>query len=456
MHAAAGSALALAVAGALLLGGCSVKIEQPSSVPSIDVYTYAEFQGFDQDYAVSMARADVTGDGKDELLIGAPAGELGLDGLVLVCTLPDLEVLGALFPWQVGQDPGERHPDFGRSLRVDDFDRDGWNDVAVGDPGAEVDGAARAGTVWYFHGPLDARYVTRIDAEQPAAEACFGATLASGDFDGDGWPDLAVAAPGGAAGGTDGVSVTVLYGPDLGRCLTRASDDGGNPFGAALAALPPADGASLQPLLAGAPQAWDGDRAAGSAFAWTGDHEPLQLAPSDLSDGRFGAALELGDFSGGGALELAVLAPQSTGALYLYDAQSLAAPRRIVLPAEFAGRSGAPIKLMPDVSHDRADELVLLSASRDEAAGLLFSPGNGAAHLRFDFAAADVVLAELDGDDEEELLLSTPTSFKPTGGYSLLRIVDFSWQPTVNAAARAPATPITLGGAGAPQPFTSR
>ena len=453
MDAADRTGIALAVAGGLLLGGCSVKIEEPASVPSIDVFEFAQFEGFDQDYAVSMARADVTGDGEDELLVGAPAGAQGLDGLVLVCTLPQLEILGALFPWQVGQDPGERHPGFGRSLRVDDFNRDGWNDVAVGDPSAEIDGAVHAGTLWYFYGPLDARFVTRIDAEQPAAEACFGTTLTSGDFDGDGWRDLAVAAPGSDAGGA---SVAILYGPDLTRCLTRVSDDGISPYGAALAALPPAAGASLQPLLAGAPQAWDGDRAAGSAFAWTGDDGPLQLAPSDRSDGRFGAALELGDFSGGGNLELAVLAPESAGALYLYDALALAAPRRVALPQEFAGRTGAPIKLMPDVSHDRADELVLLSASRDEAAGLVFSPGHGAAHLRFDFAAADLVLADLDGDAEEELLLSTPTSFMPTGGYSRLRVVDFSWQPTAGAAARATATPFTLGGGAAPPPFTTR
>jgi hypothetical protein len=436
-----------------------VKVTEPSSVPSIDVWELAEFTDFSQDYAVSMVRADVTGDGQDELLIGSPAGAEGGDGLVLVCSLTDLQVLGALFPWQQGQDPAERHPDFGRSLKVADFDHDGWNDVAVGDPTADAGTTSKAGAIWYFHGPLDARYVARITAESPTADARFGTTLAAGDFDGDGWQDLAIAAPGSDAGGSDGASVTVLFGPDLTRCQTREAGDAGNPFGVALAALPPpADApAPAQLLLAGAPEAWDGDRAAGGAFAWTGDSAPLRLAPSHPEDARFGAAVELGDFSARGAVELAVLAPQNRGALYLYDALTLATTQRIALPPEFANRSGAPIKLLPDVSRDHADELVLLSANRDEPAGILFSPGHGAAHLRFDFAAADALVADFDGDGVEELVLSTPTSFKPTGGYSLLRLVDFSWQSVKSAAARPPTRPIAIAGSAATTlPFTSR
>jgi hypothetical protein len=401
----------------------------------------------------------VTGDGQDELLIGSPAGDAGLDGLVLVCSLTDLQVLGALFPWQHGQDPDERHPDFGRALRVDDFNHDGWLDVAIGDPTADAGAVARAGAVWYFPGPLDARFVSRLTAETPTEDARFGSTLTSGDFDGDGWPDLAIAAPGDSdsGDGSGGASVTVLYGPDFARCQTREAGDGGNPFGVALAALPaPADsGAPVQQLLAGAPEAWDGARAAGGAFAWSGDDAPIRLAPSNPSDARFGAAVELGDFSARGDVELAVLAPQNAGAIYLYDAVTLATTQRIALPADFAGRAGAPLKLLPDVSRDHADELVLLSADRDEDAGIIFSPGHGAAHLRLDFAASDALIADFDGDGVDEVLLATPTSFKPTGGYSLLRIVDFSWQKTVSSQAKT--RPIAIPGSQSQlAPFTSR
>jgi len=446
----------LAGLGLLLAAGCGVELDEPESVPYVAVIELAEFSDTYQDYGAALVRADLTGDGRDELLIGSPATAPTDFGVVLVCSLETFEVLGALFPWTDPQDGTAHHEEFGRSIAAGDWNHDGWIDVAVGDPRCDLPDAESAGEVWYYPGPVDASVFVRLRAETPAAGARFGATLAQGDFDGDGWLDLAVAAPGDGAGGS-GECLTCLYGPDFTRRETRAAGDAGSPFGVALAALPAASASdATQPLLAGAPEATDGTRAAGSAFAYRADGDPQRLEPSDPADAGFGAALELGDFSARGARQLAVLANAGGGALYLYDACQLGAPRRIGLPAPFAHRGGAPLCRLTDVSRDGVDELVLLSANRDDPTGLVFSPGHGAAHLRLDFAAAAALVADLDADGVDELLLSTPTSFTPGGSYASLRIVDFTWQEVVKSAGTERPRLVIPGVTALPPPLRQR
>ena len=80
------------------------------------------------------------------------------------------------------------------------------------------------------------------------ANAESGAAVAPGDFNGDGYADLAVGAPGDAVGTPRGGSVTILYGSATGlvaagsaRFTQATADVPGNPttgdlFGAALSA----------------------------------------------------------------------------------------------------------------------------------------------------------------------------------------------------------------------------
>lgn len=82
---------------------------------------------------------------------------------------------------------------------IGDFDRDGYGDIAVGNPYAN--GSRGAVTVWYgaSTGP-GKRTVTlsQATAGVPGASEAgdeFGLSLAAGDADGDGYPDLAVGVP---------------------------------------------------------------------------------------------------------------------------------------------------------------------------------------------------------------------------------------------------------------------
>ncbi|MFI9048449.1 FG-GAP repeat protein [Streptomyces sp. NPDC053427] len=136
--------------------------------------------------------------------------------------------------------------------RQGDFNGDGYRDIAVAAPVATVDGKKGAGAVTVLYGSphgVDASRRTTLSQNSPgvpgAAEAgdLFGAALAVGDFDSDGFADLAVSAPNeDVSGDVDGGTVQILWGAAGGlsgkgsATLTDPAPSKHDLLGAALAA----------------------------------------------------------------------------------------------------------------------------------------------------------------------------------------------------------------------------
>jgi hypothetical protein len=93
-------------------------------------------------------------------------------------------------------EPGDK---FGKTVASADFDRDGYADLAVGQPREAVRGFEVAGAVTVVYGSgrgLDTVRSTGITAPSgPGDAAYFGEALVAGDSNADGYPDLAVGAP---------------------------------------------------------------------------------------------------------------------------------------------------------------------------------------------------------------------------------------------------------------------
>ncbi len=184
----------------------------------------------------SLASGDFDDDGFDDLAIGVP-GEDDSEGQVQVVfgSATGLRPSGNLF-WSetfIGglSEDGDR---FGETLAAGDFDGDGFDDLVVGIPWENLGAAANAGQVDVLYGAFDGfnRMRTQFWAEDAIfgggtseSNDAFGYALASGDFDKDGFADLAIGHPAESVGGAQDGAVTVLMGSAAGLTAARRATD---------------------------------------------------------------------------------------------------------------------------------------------------------------------------------------------------------------------------------------
>ncbi|MFN7964376.1 MAG: thrombospondin type 3 repeat-containing protein [Acidobacteriota bacterium] len=181
-----------------------------------NVQHYISGAGADDHASASMAAADVSGDGTDDLIIGAPdadgsannesqAGEVYVvKGGASMATTINLRIASNYTALFFGESTGDRA---GSSLATGRFDADSINDIAIGTPGqgAPPGAGARnaAGGGYVVLGRSDFTSINGKVFPDPAKVSIFGSTtdesmgqsIALGDYDNDGTNDLLFGAP---------------------------------------------------------------------------------------------------------------------------------------------------------------------------------------------------------------------------------------------------------------------
>jgi hypothetical protein len=279
---------------------------------------------------------------------------------------------GTLRPDHAGQ-PVVAGANFGSAMVAGDFDRDGFADLVVGAPNDVVDGSA-AGAVYVFPGSATgpvtgtgaARRLTQADigAGDEAGDR-FGASLAAGDFNNDGYADLAVGIPGEAVGSLAGAGAVAYFlggGSGLRTGVWRDQEptggaaEAGDTFGHALAAGD-FDNDGYTDLAVGVPgEAPSSDPKSGMVAVFRGGSSGLVNgygftqeglgAGTNETDDRFGYSLAAGDTNADGYPDLAIGAPGESpgsaakgGSVYLARGSATGLDTGFGVPQEDIGGS---------------------------------------------------------------------------------------------------------------------
>ncbi len=240
------------------------------------------------EFGYALAAGDFNGDGYDDLAIGTPYEDLEWEG----SPITDTGVVIILYGSQNGLTPAHdllkgiltqedfytcnngENDRFGAALASGDFDADGYDDLAVGVPLESEDvGVTEAGLILEFHGDGAVGLDDVNVWQQGSAEVGdhFGAVLVTGDFNGDGADDLAAGTPDEDTFSTVDAGAVFILYGEMTRGLTNVGA-----------------------------QEWWQDVIEGM------DGNPID--PSEAGD-HFGNALAVGDFDGDGYDDLAVGIP---------------------------------------------------------------------------------------------------------------------------------------------------
>ena len=371
-------------------------------------------------FGTALAVADLDQDGYDDVIAGAPGEQPYTGPAAAGAVFAYKGTMRGLTPWKVLANSPRQGDDFGRAIATGDFNHDGFPDIAVGAPKRALANQPNSGTVTLYYGgrfagalatpdcPVNvkcqlggfptivARFeLSPADALNVKAEAgdLFGSALTVADFDGDGFADLVVGAPGKALGNG---RVFVYSGKALETSLTPAIMLGGSDkgsFGSFGSALGTGDfnGDKKVDLAVGAPGAGQGHASIYQAVTITSFVERAFVsAPATVQSGeRFGTALTGVQLAGATRpTQLAVGAPlvrQGGGEVDVFSFNSVFTPNLVQQQSAGTYRGGYGSALLAfDANGDAFQDLAVgapLFAQNEGVVEILRGSGGTAVHF---------------------------------------------------------------------------
>ena len=268
----------------------------------------------------SLAMGDVDGDGRDDVVVGAPNFGAREQGRVYVFSGASGSLLFTL-------DSPDPQPEqyFGELLAVGDLNGDGKRDIAVRSSRLLGGGSA----VYLFSGASGSLLFTLESPRPPlppypcwdCGMEIFGASLAMGDVDGDGRDDVVVGTPWHSVAGNGGQGQGRAYvfsgaGGSLLLALESPSPQFAVGFGG-LVAAGDVNGDGRADIVVGAGPEYGGHRLVFYVFSGASGSLLLVIPnPNPQQDAGLVKALTVGDVNGDGMADMALVVG---GRVYVYS-----------------------------------------------------------------------------------------------------------------------------------------